>query len=137
VNDKKHDVSDVCSSVFVEWRSFSIRSVSWSVWHCAAIHAWRDQTIVQSTEIRLVAIHSHTTQHTKHARLIGMMRSLHKVQCALRVLDTEISIKERVAAWARLGGSKADTEKLRMEAMMYVFLVLFVGVGCVVLCCLW
>jgi Leucine-rich repeat (LRR) protein len=55
----------------------------------------------------------------ERTRLIGLMRSLHKARCSLRVLDTEISIKERVAAWAQLGGSAEATERLRFEAVMY------------------
>ena len=52
-------------------------------------------------------------------KLIGLMRALHRAECALRVLDTEISIRERVAAWKQLGGSAEATEQLRIEAVMY------------------
>ena len=71
--------------------------------------------------LECVALRNNPCMRTpaERARLIGLMRSLHKARCSLRVLDTEISIKERVAAWAQLGGSAEATERLRFEAVMY------------------
>jgi hypothetical protein len=52
--------------------------------------------------------------------LIGSIPKLHEPTCTLRVIDTEISLDERVEAWRKIGGSKEETEIMRSKALYFL-----------------
>jgi hypothetical protein len=51
-------------------------------------------------------------------KLIGHIERMHEVSCELRVIDTPITIDERVAAWKRVGGDERASERLRYKAAL-------------------
>ena len=51
-------------------------------------------------------------------KLLGSMESMRSVECTLKVLDTWISIDERIDAWKSEGGDHAQAEMIRYKAVM-------------------
>lgn len=47
------------------------------------------------------------------------MKNMREVTCVLKVLDTEITLDERVEAWKRAGGLTEEVEMMRYKAIMF------------------
>lgn len=52
-------------------------------------------------------------------KLIGLINSLREVTCNLQVIDTVITIDERIEAWKAGGGDPSQAEMIRYKAVMY------------------
>jgi hypothetical protein len=52
-------------------------------------------------------------------KLIGFMDSMKEVSCGLQVIDTVVSIDERIEAWKAVGGHPDEAELLRYKAIMF------------------
>jgi hypothetical protein len=52
--------------------------------------------------------------------LIGYMENMKQVNCVLQVIDTEISLDERVEAWKKNGGAVEECELLRYKAIIFL-----------------
>lgn len=67
-------------------------------------------------------IRSDSSKHERADRLtlMGHMQRLRAVDCSLRVLDTEITVNERVAAWQAGGLSADEAEHLRAQIALHV-----------------
>lgn len=52
-------------------------------------------------------------------KLIGLMMTMREVTCVLQVIDTVITIDERIDAWKALGGNPDEAELMRYKAIMY------------------
>ncbi|KAJ3452102.1 nischarin related [Anaeramoeba flamelloides] len=51
--------------------------------------------------------------------LIGYIKSMHEVKSRLRVLDTEITITERVVSWKSIGATDEQCNELRFKATIH------------------
>jgi Leucine-rich repeat (LRR) protein len=63
---------------------------------------------------------SEKRQKANRLALLGSMQRVRSVDCSLRVLDTEITVNERVEAWQAGGLSAAEAETLRAQIALYV-----------------
>eukprot|EP00027_Filamoeba_sp_ATCC50430_P016759 CAMPEP_0168569714 /NCGR_PEP_ID=MMETSP0413-20121227/16321_1 /TAXON_ID=136452 /ORGANISM="Filamoeba nolandi, Strain NC-AS-23-1" /LENGTH=833 /DNA_ID=CAMNT_0008602261 /DNA_START=610 /DNA_END=3111 /DNA_ORIENTATION=- len=52
-------------------------------------------------------------------KLIGAMISMREVTCVLQVIDTLVTIDERIEAWKNAGGNAAEAELMRYNAVLY------------------
>eukprot|EP00002_Diphylleia_rotans_P021967 TRINITY_DN428_c0_g2_i2.p1 TRINITY_DN428_c0_g2~~TRINITY_DN428_c0_g2_i2.p1 ORF type:complete len:2171 (-),score=432.49 TRINITY_DN428_c0_g2_i2:273-6785(-) len=48
--------------------------------------------------------------------ILGQIQKLRDPNCSFRVLDTDVTIEERVAAWKKFGATEHDVETLRFQA---------------------
>eukprot|EP00003_Mantamonas_plastica_P007852 TRINITY_DN1668_c0_g1_i6.p1 TRINITY_DN1668_c0_g1~~TRINITY_DN1668_c0_g1_i6.p1 ORF type:complete len:276 (-),score=94.86 TRINITY_DN1668_c0_g1_i6:62-889(-) len=48
------------------------------------------------------------------------MQEMHNVTCDLRVIDTEVTISERIKAWKKQGASNEEAERLRWQATLHI-----------------
>jgi hypothetical protein len=60
-------------------------------------------------------------KHFRAARLelIGSIERMRNVRCELRVIDSEVTVSERVTGWRRTGGSEEEAEKLRADCALW------------------
>jgi hypothetical protein len=52
--------------------------------------------------------------------LIGNIERMRDVSCSLRVIDTTITLDERIGAWKRHGGTEQESEGLRCRAALHL-----------------
>jgi len=73
------------------------------------------------TALECVALHDNPCFKSPKARtsLIGAMSATKEVECQLQVIDTELTIDERIDAWKKVGGSEEECEDLRYKAVMW------------------
>ena len=51
-------------------------------------------------------------------KLLGAIKTLREVSCTLQVLDTQITLKQRLDAWKKAGGQNEEIENLRTKVTM-------------------
>lgn len=71
--------------------------------------------------LECVALRSNPVMKNTNDRkkLIGLMVTMREVTCVLQVLDTFISIDERIEAWKAAGGNPDEVELMRYKAVMF------------------
>jgi Leucine-rich repeat (LRR) protein len=52
--------------------------------------------------------------------LIGMLSRMHDINCSFRVVDTEVTVEERVTGWRQIGRDERTCEQLRYKATLYL-----------------
>ena len=67
-----------------------------------------------------------STYSKQRMALIGAISGLQKVDCHLRILDTQITVDERIEAWKSYGGAQDMLEKMRTK--MAIFLAVPTGI---------
>lgn len=71
--------------------------------------------------LEILSIHTNPVMKSFADRmnLIGFMKNMREVTCVLKVIDTEITLDERVEAWKRVGGLNEEVELMRYKAIMF------------------
>jgi Leucine-rich repeat (LRR) protein len=52
--------------------------------------------------------------------LIGLLSRMHDINCSFRVVDTEVTVEERVTGWRHIGRDERTCEQLRYKATLYL-----------------
>ena len=52
--------------------------------------------------------------------LIGLLSRMHDINCSFRVVDTEVTVEERVTGWRQIGRDERTCEQLRYKATLYL-----------------
>lgn len=52
--------------------------------------------------------------------LIGLLSRMHDINCSFRVVDTEVTVEERVTGWRHIGKDERTCEQLRFKATLYL-----------------
>lgn len=71
--------------------------------------------------LECIALRNNPTMKSENDRkkLIGLMVTMREITCVLQVLDTFISIDERIEAWKAAGGNPNEAELIRYKAVMF------------------
>ncbi|KAJ3450828.1 protein phosphatase 1 regulatory subunit sds22-related [Anaeramoeba flamelloides] len=82
------------------------------------IASWIDQ--MSSLEVLCLRGNPCLKNKTNRKLLIGSIKSMREITSRLRVLDTEITISERVEGWKAQGASEEQCNDLRFKATLYI-----------------
>ncbi|KAJ3431570.1 protein phosphatase 1 regulatory subunit sds22-related [Anaeramoeba flamelloides] len=82
------------------------------------IASWIDQ--MHSLEVLCLRGNPCLKDKTNRRLLIGSIKSMREITSRLRVLDTEITISERVEGWKAQGATEEQCNDLRFKATLYI-----------------
>ena len=73
------------------------------------------------TSLRVICLRGNPCMKDLKDRLnlIGQMKSMRNEKANLRIIDSEISIDERIEAWKKQGGKADESELLRWKTLLY------------------
>lgn len=76
------------------------------------------QLLDQMTVLQCLAIRHNPIMKSKKDRLklIGDMESMRKIACRLSIIDTRITLDERIEVWRAQGGSIEEVQRLRLTS---------------------
>jgi Leucine-rich repeat (LRR) protein len=84
----------------------------------------KDVAVILNTMISLSILACRKNPFMENASdritLIGLLSRMHDINCSFRVVDTEVTVEERVTGWRQIGRDERTCEQLRFKATLYL-----------------